>query len=258
MTMRRTSMVLAAAVVVLAVSCGHSASTQQAAPATTTSSVTATGTVGRDSRVGAVFLGGQSLHVCSGSVLDSAAGDLILTAAHCMADGVEACFVPGFSDQADPADYWRIDVVYLDPRWLANQDPLADFAIARVSRERGGTVEQLDGGFALGAAPKDGTEVKVNGYALGVGGEQVACHARSATHRGFPSLLCAGLVDGTSGSPWLADSVITGVVGGLDGGGCEENVSYSPPFDDTVKQLLHRAEVGGPGDAAPTAFEDGC
>ena len=90
-------------------------------------------------------------------MLDSAAGDLILTAAHCMADGVEAYFVPGFSDNAEPADFWRIDAVYLDPRWLADQDPLADFAIARVSRERGGARRAgVDGGFALGAAPKDG------------------------------------------------------------------------------------------------------
>jgi hypothetical protein len=44
----------------------------------------------------------------------------------------------------------------------------------------------------------------------------------------------------------------------LEGGGCEEDVSYSPPFDDAVKQLLRRAEAGGPGDAVPTVFADDC
>jgi hypothetical protein len=167
--------------------------------------------------------------------------------------------VPGFSDGADPADYWRVDAVYLDPRWLADQDPLSDFAIARVGREGGGSVEaQAGGGFALGSAPTEGTEVTVSGYAFGAGGEQVGCRARTATDRGFPSLPCAGLVDGTSGSPWLADSVVTGVVGGLEGGGCEENVSYSPPLDDAIKQLLRRAEAGGPGDAAPMVPADDC
>ena len=99
----------------------------------------------------------------------------------------------------------------------------------------------------------------MTGYALGVGGEPMGCTARTArSQRRFPALPCAGLVDGTSGSPWVADSVITGVVGGLDGGGCEENVSYSPPFDDAVKQLLAARRGGGHGDAAPAAFDDGC
>ena len=51
---------------------------------------------------------------------------------------------------------------------------------------------------------------------------------------------------------------MVGLTGGLDGGGCEENVSYSPPFDDAIKRLLARAEAGGPGDVAPTAFDDDC
>src|SRR4051812_33450191 len=51
-----------------------------------------------DPRVGAVFLGGDSLHACSGGVLDSANGDLILTAAHCLSDGTDATFVPGFNN----------------------------------------------------------------------------------------------------------------------------------------------------------------
>ena len=118
---------------------------------------------------------------------------------------------------------------------------------------------QPGGGFELGAAPRAGTDVTVTGYALGVGGEPIGCtHPHRGQHRGFPSLPCAGLVDGTSGSPWVAGPVITGLVGGLEGGGCDEDVSYSPPFDDAIKRLLRRAEAGGPADAAPTAFDDDC
>lgn len=151
-----------------------------------------TSAVGADPRVGAVFLGDKTLHVCSGSVLDSATGDLIVTAAHCMANGVDAFFVPGYDKDADDEDYWRIDAVYLDPRWMANQDPLADFAIARVSRDGGGSVEgEAGGGFRIGDAPRDGTEVTVTGYALGVGGEQLGCHARTGSLHGYPSVACA-------------------------------------------------------------------
>ncbi len=71
----------------------------------------------------------------------------------------------------------------------------------------------------------------------------------------YPSLLCSGLVDGTSGAPWTVGPTITGLVGGLDGGGCDETVTYSPPFDGEVVALLTRAEAGGPADPAPGDFD---
>jgi hypothetical protein len=214
-----------------------------------------------DPRVGAVFLGGGDLHTCTGGVLDSAAGDLILTAAHCVAEGVDATFVAGLHDTAAPEDVWRIDAVYLDPRWVQNQDPMADFAIARVSRDAGGSVEELAGsGLKLGRAPKPGTVVTVTGYGMGVGGSPVGCQTATAPpNNGFPALDCAALVNGLSGAPWMDGSTVAGVIGGLNGGGCaDESISYSPPFDDAIKRLLARAEAGGPGDAAPTVFDDGC
>lgn len=230
-----------------------------AAKATATATVTA-GPVAPDPRVGAIFLGGQSLHTCTGSVLHSTTGDLILTAAHCMADGIDASFVPAFAESAGPQDFWHIDAVYLDPRWLTAQSPLADFAVARVSRQDGSSVEAaVGGGLAIGSSPPVGTDVVVTGYPLGVGGAPVGCAAdMAALDRGYPSIRCAGLVDGTSGAPWLSASTVVGITGGLDGGGCEENVSYAPPFDGAIKQLIARAEAGGPGDDAPSAFEDDC
>jgi hypothetical protein len=129
-----------------------------------------------------------------------------------------------------------------------------------VSRDGGGSVEtRAGGGFAVGPAPKAGTDVTVTGYPMGTGGDPVGCTTRTSSEdRGFPALPCAGLVDGTSGAPWVTGSVIAGLIGGLEGGGCEENVSYSPPFDGAVGRLLVRAEAGGPADDAPTVFDDDC
>ncbi|WP_353359190.1 trypsin-like serine protease [Mycobacterium sp.] len=216
--------------------------------------------VAPDPRVGAVFLGGGSLHACTGGVLDSPGGNLIITAAHCMAEGIDAAFVSGFNNDAAPEDVWHVDAVYLDPRWMASQDPLADFAIASVSRQSGGTVQaQAGGGLTLGHAPKPGTVITVSGYGLGVGGGPVGCRTATAPDtNGFPSLACAGLVDGLSGAPWIDGSTATGVIGGLDGGGCNDKLSYSPPFDDAITGLLARAEAGGPADAAPTEFAGNC
>lgn len=213
-----------------------------------------------DARVGALFLGGGELHTCTAGVLDSTGGDLVLTAAHCVAQDIDTTFVAGFKDSVAPADVWQVDAIYLDPRWVQNQDPLADFAILRVVRDGGGTVEaEAGGGLTIGAAPKPGTEVNVTGYGLGVGGGPIGCKASTEmAPGGFPSLPCGGLVDGTSGSPWTTGATITGLVGGLDGGGCDENVSYSPPFDDGIAALLARAEAGGPADTAPAVFDDDC
>ena len=64
-----------------------------------------------DPRVAAIFFGGSDLHGCTGAVLHSIGGDLVLTAAHCPGPGVAAAFVPGFARLATPADFWTIDVV---------------------------------------------------------------------------------------------------------------------------------------------------
>jgi hypothetical protein len=261
--------ILAAAAVVGLVSglvaCGHS---PPAAPVISEHKPAVVGSpsqilaapVDPDHRVGAIFLGGGDLHACTASVLHSMDGNLILTAAHCFGASGPTTFVPGFARQAAPADVWTVDVVYLDPRWVANKDPHADYAIARVSRPGGGSLEaQVGSALSLGSAPAKGTRVKVVAYPAGVGGMPVGCQASTGvTDDGYPELLCAGLADGTSGAPWMSGSTVSGVIGGLHGGGCAENLSYSPPFDQHVNELLARAEAGGPGDVAPPAFEDDC
>jgi Trypsin-like peptidase domain len=217
------------------------------------------GPVDPDPRVGAVFLGGGDLHACTGAVLHSASGNLVLTAAHCLVGG-RVTFVPGFANQAAPGDVWTVDVVYLDPRWVTNQDPHADFAIVRVSRPEGGSVEaRVGSALSLGSAPAKDTRVRVVAYPAGAGGMPIGCEANTAiSTSGYPKLLCSGMADGTSGAPWISGSSVTGLIGGLHGGGCKENVSYSPPFDQHITDLLARAEAGGSGDVAPAAFDDDC
>ena len=245
--------------------CGHQA---QSAPATSQPDRAVAGVLNRviaapvkpDPRVGAFFLSGSDLHACTGSVLHSAAGNLVLTAAHCLSTGGPAQFVPGFARKAAPEDLWTVDTSYMDPRWLANRDPRADYAIARVSRPSGGSVEALAGSaLSLGMAPQRGSQVTVVAYPAGVGGLPVGCQTDTGFgDSGYPELPCAGLVDGTSGAPWISGSTVTGVIGGLHGGGCAENLSYSPPFDQHVTQLFARAQAGGPGDAPPSSFDDQC
>lgn len=210
--------------------------------------------------VGALFLGATDTHTCTASVVHSTGRNLILTAAHCLTAGLPVTFTPAFDDKADPGDAWTVDAVYLDPRWLATQDPKADYAFARVSRAAGGAVESVAGqALTLGTAPGDATPVTVVGYPLGVGGPPLGCDTTAGRDPGgYPSLRCGGLVDGTSGGPWIKGSTVVGVIGGRDGGGCQDNISYSPPFDAATADLLARAEAGGPGDDAPMALDGDC
>jgi len=256
--------ILAAAATVTTVlaGCGHqarSASVTDHTVANTENHVIAA-PVNPDPRVGAIFLSSSDLHACTGSVLHSTTGNLVLTAAHCLSAGGPVRFVPGFARAAPPDDVWAVDALYLDPRWLANKDPLADFAIARVGRPAGGSIEAVVGSaLSLGSMPARGTGVSVIAYPAGVGGLPVGCQASTGLNAGgFPELPCAGLVDGTSGAPWLSGSAVIGVIGGPHGGGCAENLSYSSPFDQHVTELLVRAEAGGPADAPPRSYDDQC
>ncbi|WP_371411336.1 serine protease [Mycobacterium sp. shizuoka-1] len=210
--------------------------------------------------VGALFLGGTDTHTCTASVVRSTTHDLILTAAHCLASGLPVTFVPGFDNTAAPDDVWTVDAVYLDPRWLAAQDPKADYAFARVSRPGGGALESVTGpALTLGVPPADLGAVTVLGYPLGVGGPPLGCDTVAGIDPdGYPRLPCRGLVDGTSGAPWITGSTVIGVTGGRDGGGCRDDISYSSPFDAATAALLARAEAGGPGDIAPQAFDSEC
>lgn len=216
--------------------------------------------VNPDPRVGPIFVEGDTLHICTGSVVHSTTGDLILTAAHCLAKGLTETFVPGFANAAARSNVWKIDAVYLDPLWVANEDPRVDYAFARVSRRDGGsgTIEaQVGSALQLGLAPTGGTEVVVIGYAAGVGGTPIGCQNRTGITGSYPSFSCQGLVEGTSGAPWIKGATVTGATGGLQGGGCTPSVSYSAPFTRRTEALLARAEAGGPGQAAPFAFFSG-
>jgi hypothetical protein len=189
-------------------------------------------------------------------VVHSSSGDLILTAAHCLVKDVKTTFVPGFSNSPAPSNIWTIDAVYLDPLWVAFTDPRVDYAFARVSRPTGGSIEaQVGSALLLGTAPPPGSQISVIGYAAGVGATPIGCQSRTGiTLRGFPSFPCSGLVDGTSGSPWISGATVTGVTGGLQRGGCTQWVSYSAPFNERTAALLARAEQGGYGEAAPIAL----
>jgi len=220
--------------------------------------------------VGPVFPAGiGSPHECTGAVARSDQANLVLTAAHCLTGtGAGVAFVPGYHDGLAPFGVWTVDGVYVDPRWVAGQDPRFDYAVvtvvpARDGRRRPGRLSDLVGGYAVGVAPVPGRRVEVPAYAAGSNDVPFTCPAPTYSLNGYPAFDCHGYVSGTSGSPWLTRDrdgvpVIRGVIGGLHQGGCVEYTSYSSRFTPAVQALLVRATRGGPADELPLPGGDGC
>ena len=229
--------------------------------------------VGPGAKVGALFLTGlKGLHVCTASVVHSATGNVIATAAHCISGtGVGVVFAPGYAAGAAPFGTWTVIGAYANPAWVQQKDPRADVVFLRVAPSPGNEqgsepVERVVGASTVSVAPVDGTSVTATGYALGSGDSPLTCSAATRTTGGFPTLPCGPLPAGTSGAPWITAASATGshaelvgVTGGLHQGGCTADVSYSAPFGADTSDLLARAVAGGPADALPNVFgQDGC
>jgi hypothetical protein len=205
--------------------------------------------------VGALFDGPATDlgdHYCSGSVVDSPTGDLVLTAAHCVAagDGTPArtgmSFVPGYHDGVRPDGVWTVVGAAVAPQFLDDADPDFDVAFLTVRPADGDRpVEDVTGGFPIAFDPGSGDTVR----ALGYPDEDDAPTVRSGvTQRFSPTQLvlpAPGLEDGTSGGPWLragADGPeVVGLTGGYEQGGNSADTSYSTYLAGSFAELRDQA-----------------
>ena len=204
--------------------------------------------------VGALFTtstGHLGQHFCTGSVVASPAGDLVITAAHCM-QGKQAAdvdFVPEYHRSQQPFGVWRVSQVFVDRAWASSRNPNDDFAFLVVSQLGDATpIQDLTGGEKLGTGWKPVQKVQVIGYP---DGRQRPISCTSAT-RAFGAhqmeFDCGGYTNGTSGGPFLANvhpatglGTVIGVIGGYEQGGDTPSVSYSARFGRSARALYHQA-----------------
>jgi V8-like Glu-specific endopeptidase len=206
--------------------------------------------------VGALFTetnGTLGTHFCTASVVNSAAGDLALTAAHCVSGlAGTIVFVPGYTNGQTPYGVWQVTKVYTDSAWDATQNPNDDVAFLQLADAPGGVpIENVTGAETLDTGTPAGQLVQVVGYPDGAD-QPVSCtgvaNSFSATQLQFD---CAGYPDGTSGSPFLTDvnaatgqGTVIGVIGGYQQGGDTSEVSYAASFGSAVATLYAQAQAG--------------
>jgi V8-like Glu-specific endopeptidase len=205
----------------------------------------------------AVSVGGLATsggHFCTASVVHSRAGDLAVTAAHCVTGkSLPIAFVPDYHNGQAPYGTWLVTRVFTNAAWSASADPDDDVAFLQLAPAAdGASIESVTGAERLATGSPDRSAVKVIGYPSNTS-EPVWCD--NWTREFSPTQLefdCGGYPDGTSGGPFLADvspasgeGTVIGVIGGYQQGGDTDAVSYSIVFGANVASLYREAQASG-------------
>lgn len=210
--------------------------------------------------VGALFTvtgGHLRAHFCTASVVDSPAGDLIVTAAHCIrgyrdASPAGLVFVPGFDNGKAPYGVWPVTRTFIDSAWASSADPGHDVAFLAIGQPGGNSsLQDITGGETLGINAPPAGIVRVIGYP-DTRDQPVSCQNRSSAFSSSQMQFdCANYTDGTSGGPFLAgvnaatgEGTVIGVIGGYQLGGRTPDVSYAATFGQDVRALYHAAVSG--------------
>ncbi|MFJ8626735.1 trypsin-like serine peptidase [Kitasatospora sp. NPDC093550] len=227
------------------------AAAQAATPATPGTALGTTAPAPADARetatVGALFSGSVAAgnHFCTASVLHSATGNLLLTAAHCLSSTDGVTFAPGYRDGSAPYGTWRVTAIHTTDGWARKGDVDEDFAILETAPANGREVEDVVGGNRLGTdEPVDAT-VRLYGYPADSETPSLCTNTTSRESTYQRAIDCPSYPAGTSGGPWIntATGDVVGAIGGYQQGGDTDDVSYSASFDHTIAALYTQAET---------------
>jgi hypothetical protein len=201
--------------------------------------------------------GSPGAKLCSAVTVESAGGDLIATAAHCLG-GVSAriggsmtvAYLPGATGASMPYGVWYPTRIIRAKQWMnGTKNPDFDIAFLTVNQPgRSGSLESITGAERFGSVPADGSLGVQIGYPYADSGP-VACRTairfRSRTQL---RLDCANFPSGTSGGPVLtnvdpADGIgtLVGVIGGYQDGGAHPYISYAAAFTPAIRRLYLQA-----------------
>ncbi|MGW2249194.1 trypsin-like peptidase domain-containing protein [Kitasatospora sp. NPDC001660] len=210
--------------------------TTTAAPATSESST-----------VGALFSGSVAAgnHFCTASVVHSATGNLLLTAAHCLTSTDGVTFVPGYRNGTAPFGTWQVTAIHTTTGWSQKGDVDEDFAILETAPSNGRKIEDVVGANRLGTDEPFGATVRLYGYPADSESPSLCTNTTDKEGTYERVIDCPSYPTGTSGGPWIntATGDVVGAIGGFQQGGDTDDVSYSAYFDHTIATLYSEAEA---------------
>ena len=198
-----------------------------------------------------------SNHVfCTATVVSSPAGNLILTAAHCLGriPPSKMVFVPdyaGASNHRYPYGTWRVTGQKFPPHWFPHGNVSIDFAFLTVS----GDVQARTGAETIGTSSPAPSSAQLIGYTSN-GEHPISCTRPPTTitvaRQQQMKFTCDGYVGAASGGPFLVNvsaktgnGTVIGVIGGYQQGGNLPSISYSSPFGAEIKALYNRVTRNG-------------
>jgi V8-like Glu-specific endopeptidase len=171
-----------------------------------------------------VTAAGRERYQCSGSVIDSAAGNLVLTAGHCVIDpetGARAtslAFVPGYREGATPYGIWGVSRYATTEAWAAsaggpNPDEGGDLAFLVLADDaEGASVEEKVGALAIAFdQPREQTYTQW-GYPAEAPYDGEILYSNNAAYGGPdpsysppPMRIASDFTGGSSGGPWTVE-----------------------------------------------------
>jgi V8-like Glu-specific endopeptidase len=208
--------------------------------------------------------GQDQLYRCSGSVINTDAGDVVLTSGHCVIDaatGVRArnlVFVPGYRNGRKPFGEWTAARYATTTKWrntagTGHADEAGDIAMLTLDPRSGTDVQTAVGALGIGFHQARDRIYTEYGYPAKAPYDGSRLYARTARYAGAdnsfspPTMgIVSDFTGGSSGGPWAAGSspVALSVT--------DYSYRYPPylsdymfgPYFGTVAQRLYQS-VGG-------------
>ncbi|WP_214413130.1 trypsin-like serine peptidase [Sphaerisporangium fuscum] len=240
---------------------GASSASPASAPGVNTSGArwTAAGAVTRTT--GRVFFTlGSVDYVCSAGAVRSQNMDVVVTAGHCVKDGVGAwsknwTFVPGYDGGRRPYGVFTARRMYVAEPWSQKGDDSHDVAMVAVNPSPEGHLNEVVGGQEIGFAQPRGRRAFGFGFPADppYDGEHLiycsgALHGDPHNQTRDQGMRC-DLTAGSSGGPWLSSfdpATGQGVVTSVSSFKYSDDpgTMYGPYFGDQARHLFEAAQRG--------------
>ncbi len=203
-------------------------------------------------RFGKVFFSiGRSNYVCSGTATESANGDVVTTAGHCVSDAgtfvTNFAFVPAYDNNVRPYGTWTAQTLLTTTQWKNGEDYDYDVGFAVLNENASGqSLTDVVGEYPVAFNAPRGQTMKAYGYpaAKPFNGQKLySCTGvvRQDTYGGSSDQgLSCNMTGGSSGGGWIQNGSLSSVTSfGYTG---LKNVLWGPYFGSTIQTVYNAAQ----------------